>query len=182
MGNYFSTIIHSHLPFDAWIAVAFWCVLFFSSQIIARRARAGSEVLAIVVVEGRKTLSRGFQLKYVIAQIVLAGSLLLASLLLGEPAFVFCVGGLIVSVAFTLGLNVQSLLSVSAMARTNAATGQLKLSTAFSFRQMAQRLLGSAIICALLALALAHLALLGGAFFLGSTAAGYSRRARQVSG
>ncbi|MEO5560370.1 MAG: hypothetical protein ABIO49_10810 [Dokdonella sp.] len=182
MGSYLSTIVNSHLPFDAWVAAAFWCVLFLASQLVARRARAASEVLAIVVVEGRKTLSRGFQLKYVIAQIVLAGSLLLGSLLLGEPAFVFFVGGLIVAVAFTLGLNVQSLLSVAAMARANAATGQLKLSTAFSFRQMAQRLLGSAIICALLALALAHLALMGGAFFLGSTAAGYARRARQITG
>ncbi|MEO7326707.1 MAG: hypothetical protein ABIW82_17945 [Dokdonella sp.] len=181
MDSYLATIINSHLPFDAWIAAALWCALFLASHLVARRARAASKVLAIVVVEGRDALSRGFQLRYVMAQIALAGSLLLTSLLLGEPAFVFFVGGLIVAVAFTLGMNVQSLLAVAAMARANAASGQLKLSTAFSFRQLAQRLLGSAIICALLALALAHLALLGGAFFLGSTAAGYARRARQVA-
>ncbi|MEO6688825.1 MAG: hypothetical protein ABIS07_16945 [Dokdonella sp.] len=182
MHNYLATIVDSRLPFDAWIAAIVWSLLFLASHLVARRARAVSEAQAVVVVEGRNALSRGFQLKYVIAQCALAGSLLLISFFLGTPAFVFFVGGLIVAVAFTLGLNVQSLLSVAAMARADAATGQLKLSAAFSFRQMAQRMMGSAIICALLALALGHLALLGGAFFLGSTAAGYARRARRIVG
>lgn len=97
----------------------------------------------------------------------------------GRSIFLQCnkVGGQIVAVTFTPGLNVQSLVSVTGMACTNAAAGKLRCLTAFSFRQMTQHMLGSAIICVLLARALCHLVLLGGVFFLAPTAAEYSRGA-----
>jgi hypothetical protein len=161
-------------------AAIFWSVLFLISHLVARRARTASDAQAVVVVEGRKALGRGFQPRYILAQLVFAASLMLVAFYLGEPAFVFFVGGMLVSVIFTLGLNIQSFLSAAGMARGNAATGQLTLSTAFSFRQMAQRMLGAAIICLLLALTLAHLAPMGGVLLLGSTAAGYFRRARRA--
>lgn len=180
MESYLATLAGSRLPFGAGVAAILWSALFLVNHLVARRARAASEAQAIVIVEGRKALSRGFQPAYILAQLVVAGSLMLIALYLGEPAFVFFVGGMIVAVIFTLGLNIQSLLSVEAMARANAAAGQLTLSTAFSFRQMAQRMSGGAIICLLLALTLAHLAPMGGVLFLGSTAAGYFRRSRRA--
>lgn len=180
MENYLAAFIGSQLPFGAWAAALIWLLLFIASHLTARRARVASEAQAVVVIEGRKALSRGFQLRYVVAQIVFAASLMLVTFFLSEPAFVFFAGGLIVSVAFTFGLNVQSYLSAVAMTRENAVTGQLKFSTAFSYGQSAHRLLGSAVVCLLLALVLCHLALLGGAFLLGSTSAGYFRRVRQA--
>lgn len=180
MENYLARFIGSQLPFDAWLAASIWLLLFIASHLTARRARLASEAQAVVVIEGRKALNRGFHFKYVVAQLVFSASLMLGAFYLGKPAFVFFSGGLIVSVAFTFGLNIQSFLSAVAMAHENAAVGQLKLSTAFSFQQSAHRLLGSAVICLLLALVLCNLALLGGAFFLGSTSAGYFRRVRQA--
>jgi hypothetical protein len=178
--SYLATLASSRLPFGMGAAAILWSALFLISHLVARRARVASDAQAIVVVEGRQALGRGFQPRYVLAQLVFAGSLMLIASYLGEPAFVFFVGGMLVTVIFTLGLNIQSLLSVAAMARAAAASGQLTLSTAFSFRQMAQRMLGAAIICLLLALTLAHLAPLGGVLLLGSTAAGYFRRARNA--
>lgn len=180
MENHVAAFIGSQLPFGAWAAATIWLLLFIASHLTARGARVASEAQTVVAIEGRKALSRGFQARYVVAQIVFAASLMLATFFLSEPAFVFFAGGLIVSVAFNFGLNIQSFLSAVAMTRENAVAGQLKLSIAFSFRQSAQRLLGSAVICLLLAFVLCQLALLGGAFLLGSTSAGYFRRARQA--
>lgn len=88
----------------------------------------------------------------------------------------FLGGGLLVSAVCAIGLNVQALLSTRAMARPHAVQGTLRLSRTNVFRQAADRLAGSAMICVMLELTLAHLSLLGGALLLGFTARGYLRR------
>jgi ABC-type dipeptide/oligopeptide/nickel transport system permease subunit len=81
---------------------------------------------------------------------------------------------------YAFALNLQGLLSARALARPNAATGVLTFSTASAFRHMAHRLVGGACASLIAGVAVAHLALLGGAFFLASMAIGYRRRAENV--
>jgi hypothetical protein len=102
-------------------------------------------------------------------------------LLLRGPAYVLLVGGLIVSLACVLALNLQGLLSARAIALPRAVDGALTFSTAAAFRQMAHRATGAAVVSLIVGLALAHLALLGGAFFLSAFANGFRRRARKAS-
>jgi hypothetical protein len=157
--NYVTFLFESKLPFEPWFAAPAWVVLFLANHWIVRR---------------------GLEPKYIVAKILFAGIVFLFALLLGGSAFVFFAGGLIVAMACGLALNVQGLLSARALARPNAVNGSLTFSTASAFRHMAHRVSGGALACLLVGLALAHLALLGGALFLASTASGYLHRARSA--
>jgi hypothetical protein len=180
LAHYVTAFEHSRLPFGVGVAALIWLVLFIANLLVARRVARASDSQAVIVAEGRAALRRGFLPLYVFVQVSMAAMVFPVSAFVGEPFFVVLGGGQLVCVIFVLGLNVHSLLSITAMARANAVEGQLKLSVAFSFRQVAQRLIGAAVTCVLLALLLAHLALLGGAVLLGATAAGHLRRARHA--
>ena len=110
-----------------------------------------------------------------------SAELTLLALMLGRAAFVFFAGGMIVASACGVGLSAQGLLTARALARPDAVNGAVTFSTASAFRHMAHRAAGAAVPCLLMGLVLAHLALLGGAFFLASTASGYLRKARAHS-
>ena len=149
-----------------------------ASHWTGRFTRVAHDAQSFIAVENLSALHRGFEPKFILAQVLYAGIVLLFGLLLGGPGFVFFAGGLIVAVAYGLAMNVQGFLSVRALGHRNAATGTLTLSTAYAFRHMAYRLAAGALACLLIGLALAHLALLGGTLFLASTAGGYLRKAR----
>jgi len=85
---------------------------------------------------------------------------------------------MIIASAFGLGLTAQGLLTALALASPGAVNGSVTFSTASAFRHMAHRAAGAALACLLAGLALAHLALLGGALFLASAASGSLRKAR----
>jgi hypothetical protein len=179
--TYVNALFESELPFEPWVAALIWVFLFAANRWIARSTRAANDAQHAVAVEDWNALRRGFEPKYVVAQIMVAGIVFLLALLLGGPAFVFLAGGLIVALAFGLGLNLQGLLSARALARPNAVIGSVTFTTASAFRHMAHRAGGAALVCLLTGLVLAHLALLGGALFLASTASGYLRKARARS-
>jgi hypothetical protein len=178
--SYFASLLDSGLPFDAWVAALTWIALFVTNHLIARASRAANDSQAFVAVEDWSALRRGFQPKFVLAQILFAGIVFAAGLFLGGAAFVFLAGGLIVAITLILSLNFQSFRSARAMAQPNAATGALTFSTALALRQGAYRLGGAALGCLIIGLALAHLALIGGALILSAAALGYLRRARNV--
>jgi hypothetical protein len=178
--SYFALLLESELPFDAWVAALAWIALFFTNTFIARATRAANDSQRFVTVEDWSALRRGFEPKYVLAQLVFAGIVFSVGLFLGRGAFVFFAGGLVVAITCILSLNFQSLLSARAMAQPNAATGAVTYSTALSLRQGACRLGGAALGCLIIGLALAHLALMGGALILSAAALGYLRRARNA--
>jgi hypothetical protein len=178
--RYVTSLLESKLPFEPWVAALTWVALFLANHWIARSTRIANDAQNFIAVEDWSALRRGFEPKYIVAKVLFAGIVFLFALLLGGSAFVFFAGGLIVAIAYGLALNVQGLLSARAMARPNAANGALTFSTASAFRHMAHRVGGGAFACFLLGLTLAHLALLGGALFLASTARGYLRRARNA--
>lgn len=180
MEKYLNALFASELPFEPWVAALVWVALFIANRWIVGSLRAANDAQHVVGVEDWSALRRGFEPKYLVAKILVAGILFALALRVGRPAFVLVAGGLIVALAFGLGLNVQGLLSARAMARPNAVNGALTFPTASAFRHMAHRAGGSALACLLLGLGLAHLALLGGALLLASAAAGYLRKAQNI--
>jgi hypothetical protein len=179
LSNYMAHLFGSELPFSPGLTVLVWLGSFLSNHLVARIAHAANDAQRLIVVEGQSdALRRGLRVKYILAQLLFAGVVYGVALSIGGQAFVFFVGGLIVSAVCTLGLNVQAAWSARAWVRPGAAHGAVTLSTSLGFRQLASRLGGYAVTCLILGLALAHLALLGGALILGSTALGYLRRAK----
>jgi hypothetical protein len=178
--KYVTSLFESELPFEPWVAAVVWVVLFLANHWLARFARVANDSQKFIAVQDWSALRRGFEPKYIVTQVVVASIVFLLALLLSGPAVVFFAGGLIVAMACGLALNFQGLLSARSLAHPKAATGALTFSTASAFRHMAHRVSGGALACFLMGVALGHLALLGGALFLASTASGYLRRARNA--
>jgi hypothetical protein len=178
--RYLISLLASDLPFDAGIAGVVWLVLFLANHRIARLTRAANDSQSALTVEDWSAVRSGLEPRNIAAKIIFAGLVFPLSYLLGGPAFVFFAGGLIVSTIYAIALNVHGLLSARAMSGSDAASGSLNFSTASALKHMSQRAAGSALACLLMGLALAHLALLGGALFLTSTASRYFRRAKSV--
>ena len=178
--TYINSLLESQLPFGPWSAAVIWAVLFLANHWIARFVRAANDSQSFIAVEDWTAVRRGLQPKHVLLQILFACLVFLFGLSLGGSAFVFFVGGLIITIVNVFALNVQGLLTARAMANRSAATGALTFSVPLAFRQMAHRLTGGAVACVVAGLALAHLALLGGAFLLASAAIGCQRRARNI--
>ena len=179
--TYISSLLGSQLPFGPLAAAVIWVVLFLVNRWIARSLRAANDSQPFIAVEDWNAVRRGLELKHILLQILFACLVFLFGLSLGDSAFVFFVGGLIITTVNVFALNVQGLLTARAMADRSAASGALTFSVPLAFRQMAHRLIGGAIGCVLAGLALAHLALLGGAFLLASAAIGCRRRARHAT-
>jgi hypothetical protein len=178
---YIATLLDSELPFDAWVAALTWVALFVANHWVARIARAANDAQSLVAVEDWSAVRRGFEPKFMLAQILVASGLFMVGFFLGRLAFTFFAGGLIVARVCALSLNVQSVFFARSISEPGAATGAVTLSTPLALKQVSQRLSASALACLLLGLALAHLALLGGALLLASHAAGYSRRAQRYA-
>jgi hypothetical protein len=178
--SYLALLVESQLPFNPWVAALAWLALFLANHGVAMATRAANEAQSLVGAEDWSILRRGSAPQYVLAKILFTGIVFLLAYQLGSTAFVFLGGGYIVAVACTVGLNTQGLLSARAMAQPNAGKGTVIFSTPLAFRHGAQRLCGVALACCIIGLALAHLALLGGALILGATAQGYLRRARKA--
>lgn len=181
MQTYIDELLESTLPFEPSVAALIWVALFVASRWIAQSLRAANDAQHAVTVEDWSVLRRSLEPKYVVAQVLVAGIVFLLALMLGRAAFVFFAGGMIVASACGVGLSAQGLLTARALARPDAVNGAVTFSTASAFRHMAHRAAGAAVPCLLMGLVLAHLALLGGAFFLASTASGYLRKARAHS-
>ena len=180
MDNYITSLLESELPFGPWFAPLVWLTLFLANHCVARATRVANDAQNSLTVEDWGPLRRGFQPRYVAAQVLIAGVVFLLAAQLGGSGYVFLAGGFIVAIVYALALNLQGLLSARALARPNATTGALTFSTASAFRHMAHRLVGGACASLIAGLVVAHLALLGGAFFLASMAIGYRRRAESV--
>jgi hypothetical protein len=181
MDRYLEALATSALPFDVGIAASIWGVLFVANHLVVARARATNDTQSMIALQGSASLRRGSQPMFVLLQVVVAAFVFAAGAAIGGVAATFFIGGQLVAVASNLGLNVQSLAAARTLASQQGVDGSLVLSEAYLWRQSSQRMAAAGVTSLLLGFALAHAALLGGAFILGSTAAGFLRRARQVA-
>ena len=179
MSPYLYTFVYSTLPFGVGVTVTSWAAMFVINHLLVLRARAANDAQSIVIMEGQEQLRRGSRPLFVMLQLLFAAAVFFVAYMLGGVAWPFFAGGQLVSISFTLGLNLQALLWGRALARDGRARGSLTMSTEALYMQMAQRMFGAAVTSAALGVLLAHAAPLGGALLLGSTAGGFLRRARQ---
>lgn len=179
MTPYLHTLVDSTLPFGVGVTVASWLAMFVINHLLVLRSQAANDAQSIVIMEGRERLRRGSQPLFVLLQLLFAAAVFLVAYLIGDFAWTFFAGGQLVSIAFTLGPNLQALLWGRSLTRAGRAQGSLTLSTEALYMQMAQRMFGAAVTSVALGLLLAHAAPLGGTMLLGSTAGGFLRRARQ---
>jgi len=163
--HYVLLLLHSKLPFAPWVLIATWGTLFIVNHGVARWSRAINATQSLIAFANQDALSRGFQSHWVLAQLLFAAVIFSLTLFLDDAVFVFIGGGLAVSLICTLGMNVQSMLSGRALALPGAGQGALKLSTSYGYRQLAYRMICSAITCAFVGILLPHLSLLGGHYF-----------------
>ena len=180
MDDYVASLLDSHLPFGPLPAALIWAALFLANRWAAGSLRVANDAQQFVAVEDWSAVRRGLGPGQVVIQVLFACLVFFFGLSLGGSAFVFFVGGLIITVTMVLALNLQGLLTARAMADRSVATGALSFSVPLAFRHMAHRLIGGAVACLMAGVGLAHLALIGGALFLGSAAIGLRRRARQA--
>jgi hypothetical protein len=171
------TLFDSELPFPAAAIVAIWLMLYIANHLVASALRALNARQTYIAVENREALARSSRPLWILAQVLYAAVVFTVSFYIGGAMFVFFAGGLDICLICILGLNVQALLGSQAMVRAGACEGTLKLSTGYAYRQLGSRLFGAALVCALLAALLAHLALFGGAMLCAAASAGYYRRA-----
>ena len=181
MDTYVNELLASELPFEPWVAALIWVALFIASRWIAQLLRAANDAQHAVTVEDWSAVRRSLEPGYLVVQVFVVGVVFFLALNLGRAAFVFLAGGMIVASGFGLGLSAQGLFTARALAWPNAVNGSVTFSTGSAFRHMAHRAGGAALACLLIGLALAHLALLGGALFLASTGNSYLRKARAYS-
>ena len=180
MESYLASLLESALPLPPWAVAMVLVALLLANHVVVRSVRLANEAQNFIAVEDWTPFRRVTQPKALLVQSVVVGIVLLLGLDLGGAAYVFLVGGMIVFLACHLGLNLQGMLSARGLARPAAATGSLKYSTAAAFRHISDRILGAAVASLVAGLALGHLALLGGAMLLASSAFGSWRRSQNV--
>lgn len=180
MDDYLDALIRSTLPFGLGVAALFWLILFVANHLVVARARAANDAQSTVEMQGEAELRRASRPMFLLMQIALFAFVFVAGAALGGVAATFFIGGQLVAVAFSLGLNVQSLLAARVLAAGQGVEGVLALTQAYLWQQASQRMAGAALSSLLLGCMLAHAALFGGAFVLGATAAGFLRRARMT--
>jgi hypothetical protein len=178
--NDVASLLESKLPLPPWTVALVMVALLLANYRVALSLRRANDAQHFVAVEDWAPFRRVSQPRYLLVQIAFVGIVFLLGLNQGGAAYVFLAGGVLVFLASHFGLNLQGLLSARGLARPNAATGALTYSTAAAFHHTAHRILGAAVACLVAGLALAHLALLGGALFLALAAIGSWRRARNA--
>jgi len=91
------------------------------------------------------------------------------------------IGGVLVMQMATLASNVTDLLTYRALSAPNAAEGHVRYSPQYRFRSAAARLVGMALLTALVGALFGSMPFLVGSIFLLATAGGWYRRARQAA-
>jgi hypothetical protein len=178
---YLNTLLESELPFEPWVLIVVFFVLLVLQHVIARSARSAMRQQESIVSEESEQLNRGFEPKYIAGQVVFGLVVFSFAHYVGGAFGQFFSGGLIVAGIFGLGANVDGLLLARALNRTGVVRGSIEMSVPYSFFSIAYRMLGGAVMCLVLGLVLANLALLGGVLFLGSTGIGYLRKGQAAA-
>ena len=177
MEAYLATLAGSTLPLSPWLVGVLWILLFVATRSVALRSREVLATQAHVVVENLDALAALDRPGVAYPQFAWVTGVLAGAWFLGEPAFAFVAGGLVLMLAMTLGLNLHSLAFARRLADGSGATGSVTLSTPFVLEDLARRASTCALTFLIAGVLLAHSALLGAAMFLGLSAWEMSRRA-----
>lgn len=179
METYFNHLMSSSLPIPLWALILFWLILYAVSQVLFRKANALRNKQTLITTGHTGELVREQNWKLSIVQVLFTSAIFASATLIGGAFFVFFAGGWIVITAASIPVNLSAILFRHALTQPDAGTGSVILSNRLAVKDAAFKLLGLAVFCLLLGLVMAHLALLGGAFFLFVTASGYLRKVKK---
>jgi hypothetical protein len=178
LADYFDALVTSSLPLR-WEALAvLLSVLFLVSHDLNRRASRMFRSHSHVVGDNGSEAEKRWGWVLPGGQLIYRAAIFAVALYAGGPIFVLLVGGLLVSLLFSVVHNARTILHYRMLAASGAAQGNLSLSNS-SLIHNAHVCLEAAFFCLLVGLFLPHLALLGGALILGSTGIGCLRSAHR---
>jgi hypothetical protein len=181
MTDYFSALQSNTVPLPFFGVVAVWGLLYLVSHGLAQWQRAISESHPqnfITTAESSPAVGeQSFRL--VLVQVLLTAGIFGAAAFLGPLAFAFLAGGWVVTTAVSIPITLRRILFQRGLLASGAASGSVTLSYDFAIESLAFELFGAAVFVLILGVCLSHLALLGGAFFIGATAFGYIRKTRR---
>lgn len=182
MAEYLTFLESSTLPLPLPVVVALWCLLYALAHFLRRKhlAIAKSHAQNFIVTEEPTGQIHQQSLTLASVQIVLTAIIFGSAKLLGGPLYVFLAGGWIVTTAVSVPVTLRRILFQRALSAPDAASGSVILSYDFAVESLAFELFGAAVFVLILGVCLSHLALLGGAFFIGATACGYIRKTRRT--
>jgi len=169
----------SSLPIPFWALILFWLILYAVSQVLYRKANALTKKQTLLTTGKTGELVREQNWKLSIFQVLFTSAIFTSAAVIGGAFFVFFAGGWIVITAASIPINLRSILFFRALTRPDAATGSVTLSNRLAVKDAGFKLLELAVFCLLLGLVTAHLAILGGAFFMSATAIGYLRKSKK---
>ncbi|MDB5806278.1 MAG: hypothetical protein JWN73_3600 [Betaproteobacteria bacterium] len=180
LDDYLTDLEYSSLALPLWGIALLWLVAFVFSHILFRKTRKLLEQQALVKLEGMAALGRASSPGIIGARIGMATAIFAVSNYIGGYSVPLYAGGWLLTTCASLVVNLQGYLYVRAMTRQSAAAGSLTITKALVYRENAFSFFAFATFCLVAGLLLPHLALLGGALFIGATAFGYLRRARKA--
>ena|ERR1051326_1398637 len=179
MGAYLRAFESNDLPIPALSCALVWCLLYAVAQFLAwRSARlAESSPQMFILVGGPAVPIKKQSWILMCVQLALSAAIFVFGYILGPHGFAFFAGGWVVATAASIPLTLRKVLFHRALLLPGAAAGSVTLSSGLAVKSAAFELLGLAAFVTVLGVCLAHLALLGGALFIGATACGYLRKA-----
>jgi hypothetical protein len=181
MAEYLSALQSSTLPLPLPGVVVLWCLLYLLSHALARKQQAvfRSHPQTFIITEEPSRLVREQSWGLVCVHLLLTAGVFASAALGGPPAVAFLAGGWVVTTAVSIPITLRRILFQRALSEPGAASGSVTLSCDLALESLAFELFGVSVFVLILGLCLAHLALLGGAFFIGATAFGYIRKTRR---
>jgi hypothetical protein len=181
LAEYFDVLASSHLTFG-WKGVAFaFLILFVSSHVLHRRALSLYNAQPHVSGDNLTEIEKRWGWVLPANQFIFGVAIILVAVYCEEPLFTLLAGGLLVTSIFAVSTNLRTIFHYRSLALPGAVQGSIQLSHYSLLRTRAIAYFAAAFFCLLTGLVLPHLALLGGAFILGSTGIGFLRRARRES-
>jgi len=179
MDAYLDALLAPELPLPWWLALALWIVLYAGAHLVAARAHARLRAQSRLILERPEVFERMQRPVGIALAFVLLTAILLAGYPMGEPYTTLITGGLLGMMTMMLGLGLRSLAFADSLVG-EGVDGELRLSPAFMFVNAGHGALAGAAALFAAGIALAQLALVGAAVFLGGVGLGYIDRARKL--
>jgi hypothetical protein len=181
MADYFSALQSNTVPLPLFGVVTIWGLLYLVSHGLAQwqRALSKSHPQNFITTEEPSRVVQKQSIGLIPVQVLLTAGIFGAAVFLGPPAFAFLAGGWVVTTAVSIPITLRRILFQRGLSASGAASGSVILSSDFALESLAFELFGAAVFVLILGVCLSHLALLGGAFFIGATACGYIRKTRR---
>ena len=180
MDAYLDALLAPELPLPWWLALVLWIALYASAHVVAARAHARLRAQSRLVLERPEVYERMQRPAGIALAFVLLTAILLAGYPMGEPYTTLISGGLLGTMAMMLGLGLRSLAFAASLVGAGV-DGELRVSPAFALVNAGHGALAGAAALLVAGIALAQLALVGAALFLGGVGLGYVDRARKLS-